>query len=69
MGRKPNFPDRAGVVITLPRDLLDAIVDVAAIHRSSRAHAVELLLWRGLAARATLFEKLEAAARAGLRGE
>jgi len=68
MGRQPKNEDRAGVTVTLPRALLDHVADVAAIHGGGRAFAIELLLWRGLAATRTKFEQLDAVSRAALGG-
>ena len=70
MGRRAKNPDRAGVTVELPRDLLLAIKEHAdAIYRGDRAHAIKTLLWRGLGARRTQFERFDAVIRAGLRGE
>jgi hypothetical protein len=69
MGRKRKNPDRAGVVVTLPRELLDRVRDVAALHRCDRGRAIERLLWRGLAATATKLETFDAVRRAALAGK
>ncbi len=67
MGRKAHNPDRAGVTVTLPRPLLDRVGEVAALYGGDRANAIELLLWRGLAACRTKFEQFDAVRRAALR--